>query len=166
MIGDIDLLDGLVPLRGASYGDVVATDVDVPLRYLEFYARLGDGKTARLRDPRQFLGCNRSRSRTRFYFRAGAEVIGIGPVNGWDPASYAIERWAPAGTCRAISRRDPGVRRLGDCVRLTATDGGLLFIACDESVPMTASRPPKRTHFVLGFNAVRTDETIHAMPGR
>jgi hypothetical protein len=166
MKGQIDLLDALVPLRGASFGDAVAADVDVPLRYLEFYVRLGDGKAVRLRDSRQFLGCNRSRSRTRFYFRAGAEVIGIGPVTGWEHDSYAIERWSPNGTCRAISRRDPGVQRLGDCVRLTATDGGLLFIACAEAVPMTASLPPKRTHFVLGFNAVRIDETIHASAGR
>lgn len=166
MIGDIDLLDALIPLRGASFGDAVAADVDVPLRYLEFYVRLRNGKAVRLRDSRQFLGCDRSRSRTRFYFRAGAEVIGIGPVTGWERASYAIERWTPAGTCRAFSRRDPGVRQLGDCVRLTATDGGLLFVACAESVTMTASRPPKRTHFVLGFSAACTDETIHAPPGR
>lgn len=49
-------LDQLVPLQGASHGDVVDYTVTVPLRNAELRARLVDGRTTRLIDSRQFIG--------------------------------------------------------------------------------------------------------------
>ena len=40
---DIELLDTLAPLRGASFRDVVGAGIDLPLRYSEFFVYLNDG---------------------------------------------------------------------------------------------------------------------------
>lgn len=55
-----DLLDRIVPLRGASHADVVAYSTDVPMRYTEVFALLADGRQVRLREPRQFAGWTRN----------------------------------------------------------------------------------------------------------
>ena len=49
-------LDNLVPLNGASHGDVIDYTVTIPMRYAEVRARLANGSTARLANSRQFLG--------------------------------------------------------------------------------------------------------------
>ena len=49
-------LDRLVPLLGASHGDVIDYSVTVPMRNAELRARLADGRTTRLIDSRQFIG--------------------------------------------------------------------------------------------------------------
>ena len=49
-------LDKIAPLHRASHSDVVDYSVTIPLRYAELRARLVNGKTARLINPRQFLG--------------------------------------------------------------------------------------------------------------
>ena len=48
------ILDSLVPLRGASHGDVVEYRVEIPLRYAECYAVLPDGRQVKFADPRKF----------------------------------------------------------------------------------------------------------------
>ena len=49
-------LDEIAPLQGASHSEVVDYSVTIPMRYAELRARLANGKTTRLIDPRQFLG--------------------------------------------------------------------------------------------------------------
>ena len=50
------LLDKLVPLIDASHSNVVEYKVTAPIRHAEIHARLANGRTARLLEPRKFLG--------------------------------------------------------------------------------------------------------------
>ena len=63
------ILDSLVPLRGASHGDVVEYRVEIPLRYAECYAVLADGRKAKFADPRKFLGWSCHAPRRSLLFR-------------------------------------------------------------------------------------------------
>ena len=60
MQGHANLLDKVIPLRGASHADVVEYATDIPMRYTECFARLADGREVRLRNPRQFTGWSES----------------------------------------------------------------------------------------------------------
>ena len=60
MKGHTNLLDKVIPLRGASHADVVEYATDIPTRYTECFARLADGREVRLRNPRQFTGWSKS----------------------------------------------------------------------------------------------------------
>ena len=73
-----DILDRLVPLADASHADVERYFTDVPMRYTECFARLIDGRTAKLQDKRQFIGtCGLNGSRS-LLFEAGSAAIEIG----------------------------------------------------------------------------------------
>jgi len=63
------ILDNLIPLRGASHGDVVEYRVDIPMRYAECYAVLADGSKARFANPRKFLGWSSRDARRSLLFR-------------------------------------------------------------------------------------------------
>ena len=63
------ILDSLIPLRGASHGDVVEYRVEIPLRYAECYAVLADGRKAKFADPRKFLGWSCHAPRRSLLFR-------------------------------------------------------------------------------------------------
>ena len=56
MQGHANLLDKIIPLRGASHADVVEYATDSPMRYTECFARLADGREVRFRNPRHFTG--------------------------------------------------------------------------------------------------------------
>ena len=81
------LLDKLLPLLGASHEEVESYFTDVPMRYTECFARLTDGRTARLRDKRQFVGsCGLNGSRT-LLCHAGSLAIEL-PTNTAGNASF------------------------------------------------------------------------------
>ena len=63
------ILDGLIPLQGASHADVVEYCVDIPMRYAECHAVLADGSKARFADPRKFLGWSSHDVRRSLLFR-------------------------------------------------------------------------------------------------
>ena len=63
------ILDNLVPLNNASHADVVEYRVEIPMRYAECYAVLRDGSTARLQNPRAFLGWSSHAERRSLLFR-------------------------------------------------------------------------------------------------
>ena len=163
---DIELLDTLVPLRGASFRDVVGAGVDLPLRYSEFFVYLNDGTKARPRNPGQLLGYGMRGDHVNFYFRSGAEVVGIGVVAERQRPILAVEYWGPLKACRALSHRDPAVGRLGRCVRLTAPDGSLLFIALPEFAADSDARPSRRTPAIAGLRAIRANESTQHWLGR
>lgn len=72
-----DILDKLLPLAGASHDEVESYFTDVPMRYTECFARLVDGRTASLRNKRQFIGsCGLNGSRS-LLFQAGSAAIEI-----------------------------------------------------------------------------------------
>ena len=50
------LLDNLVPLRDANHADVDRYVVEIPTRYCRCMARLEDGRTVELVNPRAFVG--------------------------------------------------------------------------------------------------------------
>lgn len=64
-----NILDNLIPLRGASHADVVAYRIDIPVRYAECYAVLADGSKARFANPRKFLGWSSREARRSLLFR-------------------------------------------------------------------------------------------------
>ncbi|HSG96861.1 MAG TPA: hypothetical protein VLA11_02625 [Woeseiaceae bacterium] len=63
------ILDSLVPLRKASHADVVEYRVEIPMRYAECYAVLGDGRKVSFADPRKFLGWSSHTDRRLLLFR-------------------------------------------------------------------------------------------------
>jgi len=107
-IRDTEFLDREIPLNGASHADVVSYAVDVPLRYAQCFATLRDGRTARLCDPRQFVGWSRSENDRCLLFESGSGRILV-------PASSEIQQ-------RVDRRRDDTVRRF------ITRDGGMLFV--------------------------------------
>lgn len=64
------ILNELVPLKGASHGDVVEYRVEIPMRYAECFAVLADGRKVALADPRRFLGWSGHGVRRSLLFRA------------------------------------------------------------------------------------------------
>lgn len=69
-------LDHMLPLRGASHADAIAYSVDVPMRYAECCVKLRDGRTARLRDGSQFVGWAGANGTRRLLFRtAGGRIV-------------------------------------------------------------------------------------------
>lgn len=65
---DTNFLDTFLPLRGASHADAVGYSVDVPMRYAECCVRLRDGRSARLKDARQFVGWSGMNGSRRLLF--------------------------------------------------------------------------------------------------
>jgi hypothetical protein len=70
-----DILDEVIPLRGASHSDVIHYGVDTPMRYSECYAVLGDGRIVRLRNARQFVGWTGMNGSRRLLFANGDRQI-------------------------------------------------------------------------------------------
>ena len=62
------ILDSLIPLRNASHADVIEYRVEIPMRYAECIAVLADGRTARLAEPRRFLGWSSHDARRSLLF--------------------------------------------------------------------------------------------------
>ncbi|NCF50325.1 hypothetical protein GWP57_01845 [Gammaproteobacteria bacterium] len=62
-------LDRTIPLQGASHVDVTGYSIDVPMRYTEFFATLVDGRTVRLKDPRQFVAWSGRASKRNYLFK-------------------------------------------------------------------------------------------------
>jgi hypothetical protein len=59
-IGDVErmvsILDGAIPLQGASHADVLEYVVEIPLSYAECFALLSDGRKVALQNSRHFVG--------------------------------------------------------------------------------------------------------------
>lgn len=73
-----EYLDRAIPLDGASHRDVVSYAVDIPMRYAECVATLADGRKARLRDSRQFMGFSGHDEQRSLLFKSGGCRIVIG----------------------------------------------------------------------------------------
>ena len=69
------LLDQFVPLLGASHAEVVDYKVTVPTRFAEVQARLANGRTARLSDPRKFLGWRGYGNNPTLLFNCGDQHV-------------------------------------------------------------------------------------------
>ena len=63
------MLDELLPLRGASHRDVVRYIVEIPMRYAECFALLRDGRKVGLADKRKFVGWSDDDQSRSFLFR-------------------------------------------------------------------------------------------------
>ncbi len=71
----VSLLDDLIPLRDASHTDVVEYSVEVPYRYAECFALLGDGRKVEFIEPRKFVGwSSHSASQTLLFRIKGAHL--------------------------------------------------------------------------------------------
>jgi len=101
-------LDQMIPLKGASHATVVSYGVDTPMRYSECFATLADGRVARLKDARQFIGWSGMNGSRRLLFRSAAGRILI-------PSS--------AGQYETLENR-----RANDAHKFITRDGGLLFV--------------------------------------
>lgn len=103
-----EFLDETIPLEGASHADVVSYAVDIPMRYAECVATLRDGRKARLRDARQFMGFSgRDQNRSLLFKSGGRRIVidargehreaewnGVHRFTGRDGGLLFIRRWS------------------------------------------------------------------------
>jgi hypothetical protein len=111
-------LDETIPLEGASHADVVSYGVDIPMRYAECVATLGNGTKARLRDARQFMGFSgRDHNRSLLFKAAGRRIVidargeqrqaewnGVHKFTGRDGGLLFIRRWSEQLASEAVTR--------------------------------------------------------------
>ena len=69
----VSVLDEAIPLVGASHADVVEYCVEIPMRYAECFARLGDGRKVGLQDPRKFKGWSQHSPNRSLLFRSNGK---------------------------------------------------------------------------------------------
>lgn len=103
-----EFLDRTIPLDGASHADVVSYTVDIPMRYAECVATLRDGRKARLKDNRQFMGFSgRDKDRSLLFKSGGRRIVidargehrraewnGVHKFIGRDGGLLFIRRWS------------------------------------------------------------------------
>ncbi len=84
------MLDQLVPLLGASHKEVVEYEVTVPTRFAEVRARLANGRTTRLSEPRSFLGWRGRGSNPTLLFDCGGQrvVVNTGGPQATAPSKF------------------------------------------------------------------------------
>ena len=130
----VQLLDDQVPLADASFGDAAIFDIDIPMRYAEFFAWLRNGKTVRLRNRSQLLGWSGRGRRRHFYFHAdGAGILRVRTNNARRQPIRAVDYWQDAVLCRAQSSSDPRLKALGSNVhKIITVDGSLCFASAKQ----------------------------------
>ncbi len=114
------ILDKLVPLCSASHGDVVEYRVEIPMRYAECYAILRDGSTARLQNPRDFLGWSSHDARRSLLFRHNDVTVEVEVDN------CAAER--DCGTVRSINLQAALRKGASRLKKFIGIDGDLLML--------------------------------------
>ena len=117
-----DYLDRAIPLDGATHAEVVEYSVDVPMRYAQWFAKLADGRTVRLKDTSQFLGWSGWDSKRSFLFRNGRRRIELQSKAG-RPIS-GVTSWLSV----MIGRNNSPVRS-NDARKFIARDGSQLVLA-------------------------------------
>jgi hypothetical protein len=129
MNSDTELLDRLIPLRGASHADVIAYATDIPMRYTECRATLADGRVVRLKNPRQFAGWSDSGTTLNLLFTGADRHVEI-----------AVERAARERlkdiTCWRLSDRKPN----GNARYFVARDGSRFAIELAERLAPVPTR--------------------------
>jgi hypothetical protein len=70
-------LDRVIPLQGASHAEVENYTIEIPMRYAIVIAILADGKKARLKDSRKFVGWSGWESRRSYLFRSDEQYIEV-----------------------------------------------------------------------------------------
>jgi len=129
MNGNAELLDTLIPLRGASHADVVAYSTDIPMRYTECRATLADGRVARLRNPRQLTGWSDTGTTLELLFTGTDRHVEI-----------AVERSASERvrdiTCWRVSGNKPN----GNARYFVARDGSQFAIELAERLSLVPAR--------------------------
>ncbi|MDX1406396.1 MAG: hypothetical protein R3192_17830 [Woeseiaceae bacterium] len=131
MLPNVKMLDDKIPLKDASYRDVVAVEIDIPMRYAELVAVLRDGRSVRLRRRSQLLGWEGSSHKRHFYFKGrNGEIVRIRTNAARRQPIRSMDIWHDVTLCRALSASDPRVRGLGTKVhRIIEVDGSLCFAA-------------------------------------
>jgi len=117
-----DYLDRAIPLDGASHAEVVEYSVDVPMRYAQYFARLADGRTVRLKDTSQFLGWSGWDSKRSFLFCNGRRRIEL--QSNVDRPISGVTSWLSV----MIGRNASPVRR-NYARKFIARDGSQLVLA-------------------------------------
>lgn len=145
MAPDMNILDRLLPLDGASFRNVVTLGVDTPMRYAELYAVLDDGRRIRLKDKCQLLGWDGRGARKTVLLRCPRKKIVRLRINdARRRAIRKIEHWDEASLVKALSAADTRVAAMrGRVHKLTGIDGSLLFAAerCEEPVEAVSFQP-------------------------
>ena len=70
-------LDREIPLQGASHAEVENYTIEIPMRYAILVANLADGRKARLKDSRKFVGWSGWESRRSYLFRSDEQYIEV-----------------------------------------------------------------------------------------
>lgn len=104
----MDFLDRTIPLTGASHADVLKYTVEIPMRYAECFALLGDGRKVSLSDRRKFIGWTGYGENRSLLFRNNGLHIEI-QTNPEDP----IGRDAPGNISDLIL--ESAVTTIQDC---------------------------------------------------
>ena len=114
------ILDGLIPLQGASHADVVEYCVDIPMRYAECHAVLADGSKAHFADPRKFLGWSSHDVRRSLLFRNNDITLEVEVDN------EATER--ECSTVRSINLQAAVRKGANRIKKFIGVDGDLLIL--------------------------------------
>ena len=114
----IALLNDLIPLQGASHADVTEYVVEVPLRYAQCFARLGDGRKVPLSQARKFLGWSDNHTDRSLLFRCKGSTLELG-LTGRDAAT--------PGRIRSIIFEMLTPRCATTMKKFIGVDGGLVY---------------------------------------
>ena len=116
----VDLLDRMIPLKGASHADVVEYSVEIPMRYAEFVAVLKDGRKIGLQDPGAFAGWSSHSPRRSLLFRYGESHLEI--EVGRRQATQA------PGNIRNVILLEAAKRQLTAVRKFIGIDGALVLL--------------------------------------
>ena len=116
----VSLLDEAIPLRGASHADVVEYRVEIPMRYAECFAVLGDGRKVGLKDPRKFKGWSRHSPDRSLLFRSNGKHFEV--------AVEARLRGKAPGCIREVYLESRSERRSSLARKFIGVDGDLVIL--------------------------------------
>lgn len=116
----VELLDRMIPLRGASHADVVEYTVEIPMRYAECVAVLRDGRKVGLQQPGKFAGWSSHNPRRSLLFQHGTSHLEI--EVGRRQATQA------PGNIRNVTLLEAAKRQLTAVRKFIGIDGGLVLL--------------------------------------
>ena len=124
-------LDTVIPLQGASHADVVEYVVEIPMRYAECFAVLGDGRRVSFKMPRKFLGWSSHDEKRSLLFRNGGMriLIQVDPDNpNCCDAPGHVHDITLESAATAIRKPEKAANGMSLLRKFIGTDGSLLVL--------------------------------------
>lgn len=143
-----DVLDKVIPLRGASHADVIRYSIEVPMRYAECFALLGDGRKVPLSNKRHFVAWSGHQAKRSLLFETGqyrveARVDPEHPIGSDSPGHIT--------SIRQETIYGDDMPAIGD--RFIAKDGALYRDRNTTRLPKPEFAPVSTVHRVIPVGA-------------